>query len=832
MSEAEGAKEVEYIEFELNEPVNLNDLNEDEDVIELINNRLRAFPDVSRFHSLTYLSLRQNLLVEIPELDIPNLETLDLYDNQISAIKGLDKLVKLRVLDLSQNRILKIEGLQNLPNLEELFLTYNKIKKIEGLENNLKLTQLELGCNKISKIENISHLVKMKKLHLGKNKIRVMEGFETMKELEILGLAANRITKIENLSPLSNLRELHISEQGIQSLEGLENVISIELLDLSKNMISKISKIELLTNLTDLYLNDNKIEDIQSLNNLAELKKLDTLYLEGNPIQTNDPANYRRKMPQLVASKLNLNKKYFKCFMMTAEPATSTDTSTVGKNEQTTALLSHESAAQNLNKTKPSGLEGKLTAPLIFSMIFAVMSSFQFGFHIGCLNAPESLITKWIEINHKELGNQPKDPEEFKFLFGVIVGLFAFGGIFGGFFSGTVADKFGRKKGLLLINIPILIATLLMGLAKYVGIYYLLFVGRFLIGISCGLASGLAPMYLCEIASVNFRGLFGSLNQLFVTIAILFSQILGLPYIFGNEDYWPFILLFSLVPLFIQLVLLPLAFESPKYDLIIKNNNVAAATSLRKLRGCENVEAELETLRSEADEARRRQNVKMSDLFKGELRWPMIIAIVMMLSQQFSGINAAMFYSTEIFKSAGLKGTAPVYATIGMGLVNVIQTVISTWLVDHPKFGRRSLHLIGLIGMFFTSMAIVGSLSLQKSDASSDIKQIGSYGAIAFVLLFVISFATGPGGIPWFFVSEIFSSSARASASSISCLVNWFASFLVGVSFKVVESILGTYTFLVFTICLGFFIFFTYKYVPETKGKTVDEIKVEMNRMK
>ncbi|CEF67046.1 Sugar/inositol transporter family and General substrate transporter family and Major facilitator superfamily domain, general substrate transporter and Major facilitator superfamily domain-containing protein [Strongyloides ratti] len=492
--------------------------------------------------------------------------------------------------------------------------------------------------------------------------------------------------------------------------------------------------------------------------------------------------------------------------MMTAEQASSTDTSTVGKNEQTTALLSHESAAQNLNKAKVSGLEGKLTPTLILSMIFAVMSSFQFGFHIGCLNAPESLITKWIEINHKELGGDPKDPEEFKFLFGVIVGLFAFGGIFGGFFSGAVADKFGRKRGLLLINIPILIATLLMGLAKYVGIYYFLFVGRFLIGISCGLASGLAPMYLCEIASVNFRGLFGSLNQLFVTIAILFSQVLGLPYIF--------------------------ALESPKYDLIIKNNSVGAAGSLRKLRGCENVEAELETLRSEADEARRRQNVKMSDLFKGELRWPMTIAIVMMLSQQFSGINAAMFYSTEIFKSAGLKGNAPVYATIGMGLVNVIQTVISTWLVDHPKFGRRSLHLIGLIGMFFTSIAIVGSLSLQKSDASSDIKQFGSYGAIAFVLLFVISFATGPGGIPWFFVSEIFSSSARASASGISCLVNWFASFLVGVSFKVVESILGTYTFLIFTFCLGFFIFFTYKFVPETKGKSVDEIKVEMDRMK
>uniref|UniRef100_A0A0N4ZUW5 MFS domain-containing protein n=1 Tax=Parastrongyloides trichosuri TaxID=131310 RepID=A0A0N4ZUW5_PARTI len=517
---------------------------------------------------------------------------------------------------------------------------------------------------------------------------------------------------------------------------------------------------------------------------------------------------------------------------MTSEPNTSNTTTTNGKNEQATSLLSHESAAKSLNKQDASALNGKLTPKLVISMIFAVMSSFQFGFHIGCLNAPESLITKWIEKNHQEMGGAPKDPEEFKFLFGIIVGLFAFGGIFGGFFSGAVADKFGRKGGLLLINIPILIATLLMGLAKYVGIYYFLFVGRFLIGISCGLASGLAPMYLCEISSLNFRGLFGSLNQLFVTIAILFSQILGLPFIFGNEELWPLILLFPLVPMIIQFILLSVAVESPKYDLIIKNNSVAASASLRKLRGCENVEVELDVLKSEAEEARRLQKVAMSDLFKGELRWPMIIAIVMMLSQQFSGINAAMFYSTEIFKSAGLKGNAPVYATIGMGFVNVIQTVLSTWLVDHPKFGRRSLHLIGLIGMFFTSILIVGSLSLQKSDASSDIKQIGSYGAIAFVLLFVISFATGPGGIPWFFVSEIFSSSARASASGISCLVNWSASFLVGVSFKIIESILAQYTFLIFTTCLGIFICFTYKYVPETKGKTVDQIKIEMDKMK
>lgn len=130
---------------------------------------------------------------------------------------------------------------------------------------------------------------------------------------------------------------------------------------------------------------------------------------------------------------------------------------------------------------------------------------------------------------------------------------------------------------------------------------------------------------------------------------------------------------------------------------------------------------------------------------------------------------------------SGLKGNEPFYATIVMGFFNVAMTLVSVWLVDHPKFGRRSLHLIGLTGMMISSILIVVSMSIAGTGENRN--QAGAYASILLVVLFVIFFATGPGSIPWFFVSEIFPSSARGAASSVAVMSNWLANFIVGTSF-------------------------------------------------
>ncbi|KAJ1354425.1 udp-glycosyltransferase [Parelaphostrongylus tenuis] len=321
-----------------------------------------------------------------------------------------------------------------------------------------------------------------------------------------------------------------------------------------------------------------------------------------------------------------------------------------------------------------------------------------------------------------------------------------------------------------------------------------------------------------------FLAIPGKLDAKVIAVTAL---IFGLPYFLGHEQRWPLIFAFTVVPAVIQVITLPMIPESPKYTLCVRGQPDKAAKDLKRLRGVEDVSAEMEMMREEAaaSGSAAQDRPSMLDMFRGSLRWPMTIAIMMMLAQQLSGINVAMFYSTVIFKQAGLSNEGAVYATIGMGTVNVIMTVISVWLVDHPKFGRRSLLLMGMIGMWISTILLVATLSLTVQG-----HQWASYGAIVFVLLFVISFATGPGSIPWFFVSEIFASSARGNANSIAVMVNWTANLIVGLTFLSLNNALSQYSFLVFTGFLSFFIFFTYRFVPETKGKTVEEITASFDK--
>uniref|UniRef100_A0A7E5A0I2 MFS domain-containing protein n=1 Tax=Panagrellus redivivus TaxID=6233 RepID=A0A7E5A0I2_PANRE len=500
--------------------------------------------------------------------------------------------------------------------------------------------------------------------------------------------------------------------------------------------------------------------------------------------------------------------------------------------DQSERLLDSKEAAKALNHSvDPAQLEGRLTLPLIFA-IFAVTigGSFQFGYHIGNVNAPGSLITDWYIESHHHLFNTTITKEQADLAWSVSVGIFAVGGMAGSLLSGWFADKLGRKGSILFNNLFIFLATALMSLAKFVNVYYMITAGRLVIGFASGLASSIVPMYLTEVSPNNLRGTIGSVSQLLVTVSILVAQILGLPFIWGSEKLWPLIFAFSVIPAVVQLVTLPFCPESPKYNLIVKGNAEQAEKDLKKLRNKTDVSAELDVIKEEAAAVRDIPKATLASMFRSPMLWPMFIAIMMMLSQQFSGINVTMFYSTKVFQDAGLKGNEPFYATIAMGAMNVAMTIVSLWLVDHPKFGRRSLHMGGLFGMLITSILIVVSMTLAGD--GDDQNKLFSYASIILVVLFVVSFATGPGSIPWFFVSEIFPSSARGAANSIACMSNWLANFIVGTSFLPLNNILGKNTFLVFAGMLLFFLLFTYKYVPETKGKTVEQISEDLNKTK
>jgi len=465
----------------------------------------------------------------------------------------------------------------------------------------------------------------------------------------------------------------------------------------------------------------------------------------------------------------------------------------------------------------------------------AIGSAFQHGYNTGVLNAPQKLIENWIK-NCPPGANSTTDANDegtdgsvclsgtsVTLIWSWVVAIFCIGGMIGGSLVGFVSGWLGRKGGLLLNNVLVLLAAVLMGLAKAAGSFEMLIAGRLLIGINSGLNAGLAPMYLSEIAPVALRGAVGTVYQLIITISILLSQVLGMSGVLGTEESWPLLLSLTIVPAVFQVVTLPFCPESPKFLLLDKDDEMAANKALTWLRSTIEVHDEMDEMKQEQEAMKLVPKVTFTEMLSNSaLRRPLIIANMMMLAQQLSGINAAIFFSTSIFESAGLDEKNSESATLGMGAMNVAMTFVSLVMIE--KAGRKTLMLVGLVGMLCMTGLLLLALLLSPTYPWM------SYLAIVAVILFVVGFATGPGSIPWFFVTELFSQSGRPIASSVAVAVNWSANFLVGLGFSPIQHAIGPYVFIIFILLQILFILYVAFVVPETKNRTVDEVTAQFRK--
>ncbi|XP_052748182.1 solute carrier family 2, facilitated glucose transporter member 1-like [Galleria mellonella] len=457
-------------------------------------------------------------------------------------------------------------------------------------------------------------------------------------------------------------------------------------------------------------------------------------------------------------------------------------------------------------------------------LAFAVVSSacwsaFQHGYNTGVLNAPQAVMSEWLHkyaLSGTNLTIDANSDPKVTSVWSVAVSIYCVGGMIGGVITGIIADRFGRKCGLLLNNVLVLVAAALEGFSKTASSAEMLILGRLLIGINSGLNAGLVPIYLAEISPVSLRGSIGTVYQLVITITILLSQVLGLESVLGTPYGWPYLLAVAAIPAVIQFVTLPFCPESPKFLLLNRGRELHAQRALNWLRGDVAVHGEMEEMHQEAEKNKVSKKVTLRELFSNrQLRQPLIIAMMVMIAQQLSGINVVIFFSTDIFLKAGISERHSQYATLGMGAMNVVMTVISLMLVEYA--GRKTLLLTGFIGMFITTVGLfVANLYTQVSWVP--------YVCIALVMLFVMTFAIGPGSIPWFLVTELFNQSARPAATSVAVTVNWTANFIVGLSFLPLSLALGSYTFVIFAVLQLLFIIFIACKVPETKNKTVEEI--------
>ncbi|XP_007663510.1 solute carrier family 2, facilitated glucose transporter member 5-like [Ornithorhynchus anatinus] len=461
---------------------------------------------------------------------------------------------------------------------------------------------------------------------------------------------------------------------------------------------------------------------------------------------------------------------------------------------------------------------GKLTVMLaLVTLVAAFGSSFQYGYNVAVINSPALFMQEFYNQTYHERTGQYMEETFFTLLWSISVSMFPLGGFLGSLMVGPMVNKCGRKGTLLINNIFSIIPAILMGTSKVAKSYEMIILSRIVVGICAGLSSNVVPMYLGELSPRNLRGAIGVVPQLFITIGILIAQIFGLRSILASEEGWPILLGLTGVPAGLQLLFLPFFPESPRYTLIQKGEEERARRDLRKLRGWDDVEDEVEEMRLEDQAEKAEGRLSVLNLFTFQpLRWQLISIIVLMAGQQLSGVNAIYYYADKIYQKAGVKAEDVQYVTAGTGAVNVVMTIAAVFIVE--VLGRRLLLLAGFGICCVACAVLTAALALQDQVAGMPTL------SIVCVIVYVVGHAIGPSPIPSLVITEMFLQSSRPAAFMVGGTVHWLCNFTVGLVFPFIQGALGPYSFIIFGVICLLTTIYTYLIVPETKGKTFMEI--------
>jgi SP family arabinose:H+ symporter-like MFS transporter len=403
-------------------------------------------------------------------------------------------------------------------------------------------------------------------------------------------------------------------------------------------------------------------------------------------------------------------------------------------------------------------------------------------------------------------------------LVGWVISSIIVGCIIGVVCSGKLSDKIGRKKTLLVTGMLFVIGALGQGLASNVT---MLIIARLLVGMGIGMETTIAPLYIAEISPAQIRGRLVSFNQLFNTIGNLVVFMVSAAIAYANtpawnvESGWRYILGSGIVPGGLFFILLFIVPESPRW--LVKNKKEKEAMKvLEKINLPENVEIEYQDIKkSIASEF----EVNYKVLLQPSLRKALTVGILVALFQQITGINAIIYYAPEIFKSAGLGSNSAMLSTVIMGVIMVVSTVVSMWIID--KVGRRTLLIYGSLTMTVL-LAVVGYLF--------NIASSNSILLIVCILVYVAAFSVSFGTVTFVIISEIFPFEVRGVAASISTFALWGGNLVVSSVFPILISKFGSsITFYIFGVISLLSLLFVLKFVPETKGKSLEQITADLS---
>ncbi|MDT0649029.1 sugar porter family MFS transporter [Autumnicola edwardsiae] len=391
----------------------------------------------------------------------------------------------------------------------------------------------------------------------------------------------------------------------------------------------------------------------------------------------------------------------------------------------------------------------------------------------------------------------------------VVIGMALWGTVVGALFGGFPTNRFGRKNTLLVIGLLYFVSALGSAMVND-PISFAVF--RFIGGLGVGASTIAAPAYVSEIAPQENRGRLVSLYQFNIVLGILIAFFSN--YLLRNtgEEPWRWMVGVEAIPAVVYMIFVFFIPKSPRW-LISRSRDKEAMEVLQIIDPTYNVEAKMKEIKSQSEAEAKGENI-----FMKKYRFPLILAFLIAFFNQLSGINAFLYYAPRIFESAGLGESTALLSSIGVGVVNLLFTLLGVFLID--RVGRRKLMLVGSIGYIISLSLVAAAFFLDWQ---------GLYVPL-FLFIFIAAHAIGQGAVIWVFISEIFPNHLRASGQAFGSSTHWLLAAAIPSVFPFLISAVGPgFVFSIFTFMMILQLFFVIFMMPETKGKSLEELGKEFS---